>query len=184
MRNLFLSLCALVAVAAILSVGKNAWEELLVEGAIDEVLRQDNSHTFSNRSVLEAALAEATMGVVGKKAFLGTRPNGRLNERGDVFIYHFRPVVPINWFKSISDVPAIPGVVVRGSDVHVDALVANVWWARQYFWFWEEDASVTSAVIVDPELVQTRYDVNNEPWVAADHSKYVDRPWTVIDRLD
>ena len=78
----------------------------------------------------------------------------------------------------------LPGVVVRGSEVHVDALVANVWWTRQYFWLWEEDASATRAIIVDPDLVKTRYEIKAEPWVAADHSRYSDRPWTLIDLLD
>ncbi len=178
MRNVFLVVAIALGGAVAVSFGINEWEESSVQQAIRDVLRNDNSHTFGDRRGLEAQLQKAVVSVVGEKAFRGQRPAG--GERGAVFLYHFRPVIPIAWFDSHADIPDRPGVQVQGSQVQVDALVANVWWTRKRLWIEEEDASTTWAVLVDPSQVTSLYEINNSPWVESEDSKYRDQPWTLI----
>ena len=181
MKNAVLFLAIAFGAATALSRGVNKWEETSVQKAVSDVLRNDNAHTFGDRRGLEDQLQKAVISVVGADAFQGQRSAG--GERGAVFLYHFRPVIPIGWFDSHADIPERPGIVVQGSQVQVDALVANVWWTRKKLWVQEEDASTTWAVLVDPEQVTSLYEINNKPWVEKDETRYRDQPWTLIQEF-
>jgi len=175
-----------VAFGGAASLFQNGWEKAAVGKAMDDILLPSNAHTFADRVGLERQLAEAVINVVGEDSFFGPGmtykrplPEQALNDT--VFIYHYKPTIPLSWLGD-KTLPISGGVKVVGTDVHVSALVANIWWTQKRFFFFDEDVWATRSSLVTPDDVAgSGYRITAQPWPDGDAEKYKDEPWTVIE---
>ncbi len=180
-----------LAVLVVVFVGaasffQNGWEKAAVGKAMDDILLPSNAHTFGDRVGLERRLAEAVIHVVGEDSFFGPgltykRPLPEQALRDTVFIYHYKPTIPLSWLGDKA-LPISGGVQVIGTDVHVSALVANIWWTQKRLFLFEEDVWATRSSLVSPaDVAGSGYRITAQPWPDGDAQKYEDEPWTVIE---
>ena len=145
-----------------------------------------NAHTFDDRVGLSRQLSEGVIKVIGEDAFFGPgltydRPLSEQAMQDAVFIYHYKPTIPLRWLDGM-ELPTSGGVKVVGTDVHASALIVNVWWSQKRFFLFEEDVWVTRSALVRAEDVSgSGYRVTAQPWPDGDADKYKDAPWTVIE---
>ncbi len=182
---MILTVVAAMLVAAA-SFGSNLWEKAAVGKVMDDILIPANAHTFSDRVNLERQLAEAVVKVVGPDAFFGLgiryeRPFSEQSWQDSVFIYHYKPTIPLTWLGD-TELPTSGGVKVVGKDVRVSALVANIWWTQKKLFVFEEDVWATRSVLVpEADVAGSGYRVTAQPWPDGDAEKYKDEPWTIIE---
>ena len=175
-----------LAFGAAASFFQNGWEKAAVGKAMDDILLPSNAHTFGDRVGLERQLAEAVINVVGEDSFFGPgethkRPLPEQVLQDAVFIYHYKPTIPLSWLGDKA-LPISGGVEVIGTDVHVSALVANIWWTQKRFFVFDEDVWATRSSLVTPaDVAGSGYRITAQPWPEGDASKYKDEPWTIIE---
>ncbi len=185
-QKVFILIAVVAGLAAVASLASNGWEKAAVGKAMDDILLPSNAHTFEARVGLERQLAEAAIKVVGEDAFFGPgvtydRPLSEQALQDAIFIYHYKPTIPLRWLDGM-ELPTSDGVKVVGTDVHASALIANVWWRQKRFFMFDEDVWATRSVLVRAEDVAgSGYRVTAQPWPEGDAAKYKDEPWTVIE---
>jgi len=188
-QKAFILLVVVAGFAAVASVGSNGWEKAAVGKAMDDILLPNNAHTFGDRINLQRQLAEAVIKIVGEDAFFGSgvtwkRPLSEQSMRDAVFIYHYKPTIPLSWLGGMT-LPISQGVEVVGTDVHASALIANIWWTQKRFWLFDEDVWATRSALVGADAVSgSGYRVTAQPWPDADDDKYKDQPWTIIENFN
>ena len=185
-QKLFIVVVVIAGGLAVTSLAQNAWERAAVGKAVDDILLPTNAHTFEDRVGLQRQLAEASIKLVGEDDFFGPgvtyeRPLSEMATKEAVFIYHYKPTIPLLWLDGM-ELPTSAGVKVVGTDVHASALIANVWWTQKRFFLFDEDVWVTRSVLVgEADVAGSGYKIRSDPWVEGDASKYKDEPWTVIE---
>lgn len=186
LQKLLFLVVVVVGFFVLASLGSNAWEKAAVGKAMDDLLMPSNAHTFDDRVNLERQLAEAVIKIVGKDAFFGPgvtyrRPLPEQALRDRVFIYHYKPTIPLSWLGD-QTLPISGGVAIVGTDVHASALIANIWWTQKKLFFFDEDVWATrSALVTAAAVADSGYRITAQPWPEGDAEKYKDEPWTVIE---
>jgi hypothetical protein len=137
----------LVIIAALIAAGvwvQGLWKEHEVESAVGEILSPGNQHKFRDRTGMEKAILDAAHDVVGDAV------------KVKVELFNFTPVAESRNVR-MDLLPKTGGIREVGSQLHLNALVAEVRWSRLWFGKWRQRFKVYRGALVDPAKLGASY---------------------------
>ena len=97
----------------------NLAERTSVQGRLNELLTQQNTHIFNNRQTVMDILTKDITDIVGEDAKL------------EIIMYHYTGTVPMADLEHPEDVPGLEGITRTAAYFEVSALVARVFWVQK-----------------------------------------------------